>query len=361
MRIVQIIPTLGQGGAERFVVDLSNKLSELGHSVLLIQLFPETKRYSFYRSEIAPSVQYVSLGKKLGFDFAVLFKLNCMIVRFKPDVVHTHLEGISYIIPSLCMGAKFVHTIHNQADKEAAGMARRIRSFLFKHKLVCPITISDSSEQSFREIYGQNGNTIFNGRNFDIQSIKADLVHDEIESYKLSKDTKVLMLLARLSKQKRPYILAKVAKKLIAQGYDITVLLIGADQDDFEKNKILDINCPNLHILGERSNPMDYLKDTFAFCLCSEYEGLPISLIEAMHSGAIPVCTPVGGIVDLVKDGFNGILSKDISEESYYYALKRLLDTDEAAVHIMKDKTKESVEIYNMNYCAKNYIEFYKS
>ena len=169
------------------------------------------------------------------------------------------------------------------------------------------------------------------------------------------------MLLARLSKQKRPYILAKVAKKLIAQGYDITVLLIGADQDDSEKNKILDVNCPNIHILGERSNPIDYLKETFAFCLCSEYEGLPISLIEAMHCGAIPVCTPVGGIVDLVKDGFNGILSKDISEESYYYALKRLLDTDEAAVHIMKDKTKESVEIYNMNYCANNYIKFYKS
>lgn len=40
-----------------------------------------------------------------------------------------------------------------------------------------------------------------------------------------------------------------------------------------------------------------------AYALCSSYEGMPISLIEAIGVGCIPVCTPVGGIVDVVHNG----------------------------------------------------------
>ena len=41
-----------------------------------------------------------------------------------------------------------------------------------------------------------------------------------------------------------------------------------------------------------------YLSD--AFCLTSVYEGLPISLLEAISCGCVPVCTPVGGITEVV-------------------------------------------------------------
>ena len=53
-----------------------------------------------------------------------------------------------------------------------------------------------------------------------------------------------------------------------------------------------------------------------AYALCSSYEGMPISLIEAIGVGCIPVCTPVGGIVDVVHNGENGFLSDGIGEES---------------------------------------------
>ena len=58
-----------------------------------------------------------------------------------------------------------------------------------------------------------------------------------------------------------------------------------------------------------------------AYELCSSNEWMPISLIEAIGVGCIPVCTPVGGIVDGVHNGENGCLSEAIGEEAYFLAV----------------------------------------
>ena len=55
---------------------------------------------------------------------------------------------------------------------------------------------------------------------------------------------------------------------------------------------------------------------------------MPISLLEALAVGAVPVCTPVGGIPNAVIDGENGFLSTDNTEAAYYEAMKRFLETD---------------------------------
>lgn len=49
------------------------------------------------------------------------------------------------------------------------------------------------------------------------------------------------------------------------------------------------------------------------FCLSSNFEGMPITLLEASLAGLPAVSTPVCGAVDLIKDGVNGFLSKSHS------------------------------------------------
>ena len=44
------------------------------------------------------------------------------------------------------------------------------------------------------------------------------------------------------------------------------------------------------------------------FMMSSEFEGLPIALLEAMSMGCMPACTEAGGIPELVKDKENGII-----------------------------------------------------
>ena len=50
---------------------------------------------------------------------------------------------------------------------------------------------------------------------------------------------------------------------------------------------------------------------------------MPVTLLEALSVGCIPICSPVGGIVNVVKHGVNGLLSKDSTEEEYYLTVKK--------------------------------------
>jgi len=95
-----------------------------------------------------------------------------------------------------------------------------------------------------------------------------------------------------------------------------------------------------------------------AFCLSSTYEGMPISLIEALACGCIPICTPVGGIINTIENGKNGYLAQSLSENDYYYSILAYLRN--------KDQVKREAltQYYFSNFsieeCTNKYLSLYK-
>lgn len=359
MKIVHVIPQLSSGGGERFTIDLCNAFAGQGHEVTLIVLLP-LGEYGFYKNEVSDKVNLICLDKKSGLDISLGWRLKKTISRLSPDVVHSHLRAILYMPLSIfSINAKFFHTVHNTADMEAGGtVGGFLRKVLFRMRKVTPVTISHESLDSFEKYYGMTTAMIFNGRDIPDTLKVSDSVKSEIDGYKRTSSTKVLVHLARYTDVKRQDLMARVAKKLFDEGFDFTVLLIGRTAEDI-LNGVKAAKCPVCHVLGEKKNPLEYLKAADAFCLCSTYEGMPISLIEAMGVGTIPVCTPVGGIVNVVKDGDTGFLSEDISEDSYYDALKRFLMQSEEERTEMKTKVQKCYEPFTMRECANKYLELY--
>jgi len=75
MKIVEIIPTLISGGAERFVVDLSNALAKHpGIEVIILSLYDKNEQ-TFLFDEIANNIRIKTLGKHGGFDCRIIFKV----------------------------------------------------------------------------------------------------------------------------------------------------------------------------------------------------------------------------------------------------------------------------------------------
>ncbi|GAB1452030.1 hypothetical protein MASR2M47_20860 [Draconibacterium sp.] len=69
MKILQIIYSLSSGGAERFVVDLSNELAEMTNDVVLCTLRDDSQgNNGFYKSEISSKVNYINLKLKKDYD-----------------------------------------------------------------------------------------------------------------------------------------------------------------------------------------------------------------------------------------------------------------------------------------------------
>ena len=86
------------------------------------------------------------------------------------------------------------------------------------------------------------------------------------------------------------------------------------------------------------------------FILPSYYEGLPISILEAMSNGMPIISTPIGGIPDVVKDGVNGILVEPGNKEEIWKAIKHYIDHPESiekegkeSLFLVKPYTPESV------------------
>lgn len=356
MKIIEYITLLGSGGAERFTVDLCNELSKR-HEVILCLSY-SLEEYGFYKDEINPNVRIVSFDKKKGSSITLPFKIFNFIRKEKPDIVHTHLCTIIYTALSaiFCRKVKFLHTIHSAAKEEAEGsIGEKVRRFLFKRKYVTPVTISTGSLNSFSGFYNMAAPLINNGRDIPELIEISENVKKEFELLRKTPETKVIVQLAHIGYPKQQDVMAKVADKLVKEGYKLEVLFIGRVCDEKMGNFIQSLGNKHLHLLGTRNNPLEYLKMADAYALTSSHEGLPISLIEAMGVGTIPICTPVGGIINLIKDGVNGFLSQDITEDTYYVALKRFLDTPTETIEQMRIETIKSYKPYSMKECAKNY------
>lgn len=363
MKIIQVIPSLNSGGAERFTVDLSNQLAEMGHEVILLLFFSEADQ-NYYLPDVSSKVRVITLGKKLGFDFKLLFKISNIVKSEKPDVVQTHLYSLDYMLVCLTQNKSvhYFHVVHSDAFKESQRrISSVIRRWCFHKKKVTPITISERSLESFVKLYGISSPMIFNGRKIP-PVVNTAAVRTEIEKFLRTNSTRVIAQVASLSPLKRQDMMARVAKRLEDEGFDFSVLFIGREyHNPVFLSKVKAVNCSSCHILGEKNNPLEYLKVADGFALTSIYEGLPISLLEAMAMGAVPVCTPVGGIVNVIKDGENGILSKSIEEGDYYDALKRFLLLNNDELNNMKIKASESFFPYRIEYCATQYIELYRN
>jgi glycosyltransferase involved in cell wall biosynthesis len=80
--------------------------------------------------------------------------------------------------------------------------------------------------------------------------------------------------------------------------------------------------------LGHRSDIYDVLRAMDIFVLCSDHEGLPMALLEALYLGVPVVARPVGGIAEVIQDGFNGIWLRSSEPSALAEACLQILRDD---------------------------------
>lgn len=358
---MEIIPQLSSGGAERFVVDLCNQFVVGNNDVTLVVFFPLDKQW-FYVQELLEKVEIISLNKRKGVDLRIMYKLICLILKKKPSVIHSHLRAFNYLllIRLLFYKIPFYHTVHSDARIDSGSkLSTFFRRVFFKFHLFLPITISDESQKSFESLFHVPSHLIYNGRMKPFL-VNLEIVRKEIDTYKKSHDTKVLVNIASVQYLKNQFMLCRCVERLVSEGYDVILLIVGrvTDRTIFEEIKGLDSS--RIFLLGEKSNPCSYIVNGDAFCLSSRFEGMPITLIECFSVGGIPICTPVGGIVNAIDDGKNGILSISTDEDDYYMALKRFLDSDSAFLNDLRKNSLQSYENFTMAGCAEKYMNVFK-
>lgn len=360
MKILQLTYTLSSGGAERFVVDLCNELSTSpDNAVTLVAIVDDQKLgASHYLPELNSRVNYVCLHCKRGLSISSFWQVFRFILSLKPDVVHAHCAALLLFLPSIIYRrCKYVHTLHNVAQKTIPFNWMRGLYRYFYRALIQPVTISGVCDSSYALYYGlSNSVCIYNGRSPVRSSSAFEYVKLEIEAYKKIKGTPVFIHVARYAAQKNQQLLINVFEQLEAEGENFLLLILGAGHERADYYNRVD--SPRIRFLGVKNNVGDYLACSDYFVLTSLWEGLPISLLEAMSFGCIPICTPAGGVIDVLNSPEVGYVSGSFSEADFYSLVKIVLKDNPAK---KREKAKELYESqYTMQICAQNYLRLYQ-
>ncbi|MBQ7212410.1 MAG: glycosyltransferase family 4 protein [Muribaculaceae bacterium] len=359
MKIIQIIYTLCSGGAERFVVNLSNELVAQGHDVVVCMLRDEKiERYNFNRPLLSPKVKFHAMNFGKGMSLSMMRKTVKYVKDENPDVVHCHLNTLPFVFPLFFQKKiKIVHTIHSLADKDCKG---RVQYFLNKKVYssgkVTAVAISKICEDSYIKFYGNHKVVMI--ENGSPRAATTEALSEVRREIAEMGGGKVFVHVSKYYPLKNQRMLVEAFNKLAEDGFDFRLVVVGNYYDDPEKGLFLkEMACNKIHFVGMRLNVGDYLACSDAFCLTSRYEGLPISLLEAMSMGVTPICTAVGGIPDVITEGVTGYLAEDNDVDSYVAALKRFIISPLSRDAILRHYEDN----YSMEECCNRYVNLYET
>lgn len=354
MKIMQVIPAFRLAGAEVMCENLCIALKNAGETVIAVSLYSEKTAITGRLEKAGVRIEY--LDKKLGFDSSIIFKLVRLFKREKPDVVHTHIYASKYgLIAAVLAGIeKKVHTVHNVAQKEQGNLGKKVNSFMYKHFDVVPVALSQEVRKSISDVYGlceDSVPTIFNGIDLSKCITKTNYKENKIFT---------ILHIGRFMQVKNHEILIRAFADFVKEHPCSKLQLLG-EGELFSKMQNLAQTlgvAGKVDFLGLQSNVYPYLHDADVFCLPSEYEGVPMTLIEAMGTGLPIIASHVGGIPNMLEDRESTLLIEPKINE-LEEAMETLYSSEELRAKLGQAACKRS-EDFSSEAMAKNYMKVYR-
>ena len=352
MRIFQVIPCFVFGGAEIMCETLLYAQREAGHEVVAVSLFD-------YHSPITERIENAGIkiyymGKRPGPDLSMTGKLKKLFAAERPDAVHVHLNAIKYVAPAAKKaGVRCVYTVHNLAEKDASGIAREMNRYFFKKGIATPVALSEKIKQSVIDTYSlceSDVPVVFNG--IDLSKCQTK------QSYELKSPIELLHV-GRFFEQKNHRGLIDAFASVVKKHPCTTLRLVG-DGALIEPTReyVNELGLSERVIFeGAQANVYPYFANADIFLLPSLYEGMPITLIEAMGSGLPIVATAVGGVPDMLTDGKSASLTKT-SSEAVAEAICSLIESEELRERYGRAAAADA-EIFSAKIMAERYVEVY--
>lgn len=347
-KILHIAEAFG-GGIYTFLVPLMNNTAEKFDVTLAYALRPQTP--ADYREEIHPDVRLIK-GKHFVRslnpiqDILAFFEIRRIVRQVRPDVIHLHSSKSGFIgrMAINCKKYTVYYTPHGYSFlmQDNSALKRKIYRLMEKAAACthCTTIAVSKGEYETAKTLSDNVLCINNGISVSKQSSPPAPVNHKQPA---------LCTMGRICFQKNPGTFNRIALALP----DLHFTWIGDGELRAE------LTAPNITVTGwlKREQALRYLNQSDLFLLPSLWEGLPISLLEAMYAGKPCIASRVIGNRDVIRHGENGFLADSPAEyaeiirkiQSGIYDLNKITDT---AYH-------EILKEYNTDVMSRKYVKLY--
>ncbi|MBU2614695.1 MAG: glycosyltransferase family 4 protein, partial [Elusimicrobia bacterium] len=304
-------------------------------------------------------------------DFFALMSLISILKKEKPDIVHTHSSkaGILGRFAAKIAGVpKIVHTFHGFGFNDfQTPLIRNIYIFsekltsLVSNKLIF-VSEQNMSTAGFYKIgkktdylLVRSGIKLSNYRNIKINTLAKK------RELGLQENSKIITTIGPFKPQKNLIDFIKVAKIVCGKLSDVIFLIIG----DGQQRNILEEEIRKLKLtgkvllLGWRNDINEILAITDIFSMTSLWEGLPRSAVEALVSGKPVIAYSIDGNNDIIKNGYNGFLTKPKDIDALSENIIKLLK-DEKLLNNLSQNAKNSIDgTFDIDYMVKQQENLY--
>ena len=285
-----------------------------------------------YFADRRPDSRFVTipgLGRSISplSDLTAFFRLVSTLRSLAPDVVHTHMAKAGVVGRLAAWVARVpvrVHTYHGHLlygyfsplKTKVVVLIERLLGLITTHAVVVGSAVR-------RDLI--DAHVVSDGRSSMIPPGISDVGRDIIADRCGATPGKLLVgFVGRLTSIKRPDRFVDMARIVSADRHDIEFLIVGDGPLGDEVRSAV-ASLPTVHCVGWRREIAPVLVALDVLVLCSDNEGIPLTLIEAAQCGVAVVTTDVGSVRDVVEDGQTGLVT-ETTPEALAAAVTRLLD-----------------------------------
>ena len=332
MKLLFIITSLENGGAERVCASLANYFSKENEVEILYfsgEIFYEinskVKLNKFTRNSRIPRLATKLLAIRKHAKDA-----DC-VISFMDST------NILSIIATAFLGRKLIISEHSAHD--FVGLKWRVLRRIF-YPFATALTVLSKSDFNYYS-FVKNKAIIYNPSIFK-------------PSFGGQKE-KLIIFVGRLEYVKGCDIFLRALALLRLDDFKVLVLGAGSQKQSLQSLSAK-LGLKNLEFLGSVSDIQNYYKKAKIIVSSSRFEGLGNALIESAFFDCIRVATPTAGALELLEDGKNGFISSDFSEQALAKAILKAINADESVL----ENTRFQCEKFRLENIAKEWWELIK-
>lgn len=360
INVLHLVSSLKVGGLEKLLVEFikSSQVNAQGINFVVMVMNDQVSE-EMKNELLSTKYKIYFLNRKQGHKhLKYLFNLFKIIKENDINMIHTHNYGsknwsvlCKFFKPSL----NLVYTIHSSMRGKKEGRIDRTIQKLFVDS---NIAISDEIFKIAQKKRFKNVVKIYNG---------VDVKKFSLSNKKQKNDVFKIINIGRLThKIKGQDVLINALGRCKKKGINFKCDIVGGvydyDNDSLEylKELVKENKLENeINFLGNREDITQLLCNSNLFVLPSRYEGMPISILEAMAANVPVIASNISGSNDIIINEKNGLL---FESENYIELAEKIIElfNNQAKLNLLAKNAYNYVQKFDISNMCKNYCELYK-
>ena len=262
-------------------------------------------------------------------------QLKKMVEEKQYTLVHCHSPIGSVIARLACRkqrkkGLKLIYTAHGfhfftGAPKKNWLIFYPIEKIFARYTDILITICSEDYQRARKKKLGKN--IVYSpGVGIDVDKVKKiDKKADKRQMLGIREKDILVLSVGELNQNKNHETIVRALKQLNRTDVHYVICGQGDKKEELERMAKQFGMEERLHLLGFRTDALEWMKVADLFAFPSYREGLPVSLMEAMAAGLPVVCSKIRGNVDLIKDGEGGYMCEAMDVASFAENLSRLI------------------------------------